>query len=461
MRYKHPQSPGQRLWTAGLLLAGLLAVCLLAACQRQPDPATSTPLPPPPTTGSSATPMPPAVVVTTLPDQPVYTPVVAEAATTTAEGNPAATLPPPAYPAPSQPPPAQPYPAGTPTPAALSLLPIIRGGAGLPEPTGTPPPTPTPTIDFRAVRAELQANGEDLGFVKIGFHVGPGGNTNGLGNWLRRLDAAGVPFFLKSVDNAGPLYEAQQIMAASGIPHTLVYRTSGPDYDVPDYSLPPEQAAQQHWAKHIAVFPAELDRNLVWLETINEVDANRSEWLARFSLATARLALADGYRWAAFGWASGEPEPQDWQSPAMLEFLRLVAANPDRLAIALHEYSYLADNIGHEYPHKIGRFQDLFQICDQYGIPRPTVLITEWGWAYQNVPPVDAALADIAWASRLYAPYPQVRGAAIWYLGPGFGDIADQAQQLIAPLTEYALGNYFRIPLPPAQAPITPAQYAP
>jgi hypothetical protein len=63
-------------------------------------------------------------------------------------------------------------------------------------------------------------------------------------------------------------------------------------------------------------------------------------------------------------------------------------------------------------------------------------------------------MEDIAWAADLYAPYPQIRGAAIWHLGCCFADIADQTQRLIAPLTEYALGNYFAVPLPPTQAAI-------
>jgi hypothetical protein len=330
-----------------------------------------------------------------------------------------------------------------------------------PSATFTPLPTPTPTIDFGQVRANLQAGGEELGFVKIGFHVGPGGNRNGLGVWMNRLDEAGVPFFIKSVDDSGALVEAQNILANSDVPHTLVYRKSGDAYDTPDYNLPPRDAAAQHWALHMAAWPPELDPARVWLETINEVDKTRAAWLAEFALATAELALRDGFRWAAFGWASGEPEAVDWQAPAMLSFLRLAAANPDRLAIALHEYSYITDDIAHEYPFKVGRFQTLFAICDAQGIPRPTVLITEWGWEYQRVPDIDKALQDIAWAAQLYAPYPEIRGAAIWYLGPGYNNIAGAAQRLINPVTEYALGNYFPIPLPPAQAPIVPENYRP
>jgi hypothetical protein len=208
-------------------------------------------------------------------------------------------------------------------------------------------------------------------------------------------------------------------------------------------------------------FPPELDPDLVWLETINEVDKERSEWLAQFALETARLALAGGFRWAAFGWSSGEPEPIDWQSPAMLEFLRLASNNPDRLAIAIHEYSFDADDIGHEYPFKVGRFQRLFEVADQQGFARPTVLITEWGWQYQEVPSVGDALRDISWASDLYASYPQVKGAALWYLGGGFAGIAERAQRLIKPVTDFSLGKYYAVPMPPDQAPIEPERYRP
>ncbi len=306
-------------------------------------------------------------------------------------------------------------------------------------------------IDFAALRAIYISGGRDLAFNKIGFHVGPGGLRDGLGEWMRALDAAGVPFFLKSVDDAGPIFEAQELMKKSGVQHTLVYRTTthgqddGYDYDVPDYRLDPATAATVHWQNHLAKFPKELDPQYVWLETINEVNKDQSEWLGRFALETANLALRDGYRWAAFGWSSGEPEAWHWKSPSMLAFLRLAAQYPDRLAVALHEYSYTADTIGMGYPYLVGRFQALFQVCDENGIDRPTVLITEWGWEAENVPDPTEALRDISWAAWLYSAYPQVRGAAIWYLGPEFDNIANQAQKLISPVTDYSLNNYFEI----------------
>ena len=307
----------------------------------------------------------------------------------------------------------------------------------------------SPPIDFDAVRRELFQQGLQLSYNKIGFHVGPGGNMTGIGDWMADLDAAGVPFFLKSADVAGPLYEGQLLAQASGVPHTLVFRLTtagqndGYDYDVPNYSLTPTAAAAVHWQHHIAKFPPELDPEYVWIETINEVDKNRSEWLAEFATATAQLALADGYKWAAFGWSSGEPEPEQWRSPAMLDFLEMAAQHPNQLAIALHEYSYSTDNIGNAYPYLIGRFQDLFQACDENQILRPTVLITEWGWESTGVADTGAALNDIKWAAWLYAAYPQIRGAAIWYLGGGYSGIASHAQRLIAPVRDYSLSSYF------------------
>ncbi len=334
-------------------------------------------------------------------------------------------------------------PSITATTILTQYLPII-----IKSPYETPLPAPIPftttaPIDVQAVSDALHEQGLTLATNKVGFHTGIGGNIEGLDEWMTALDSAGVPIFLKSADNAEPLYNAQQLMAVSGVPHVLVYRRTGNQYDVPNYDLPPEQAAIEHWERHKAAWPPELDPDVVWIETLNEIDKNRSEWLAEFAYKTAQLALADGYKWAAFGWSSGEPEPEHWESPAMLNFLRLVSQHPDRLAIALHEYSYEVEDIGRWYPYLIGRFQTLFEVCDQHGIDRPTVLITEWGWEYQNVPEPDLAMEHIQWASWLYAAYPQVKGAAIWYLGGYFGDVHDQTQLLILPVQDYSLSHYF------------------
>ena len=389
--------------------------------------------------------------------------------------------------------------------------------------------------DFDQIKADLNAQGKDLGFVKIGFHVAPTGNQNGLGDWERTLHEAGVPFFLKSVDSAGQIFEAVQLKAASGcidnsrdggaagcVPHQLVYRRSvtGKDYrpDVPytgspDCSNPPAantpyqqiynetpyDAAVAHWQRHRDEFPPELlpYKHLIWVETINEINrggtcdfdgdgaggepfphnqslidpvfgqyTKEGEWIAEFAIHTANFAMAEGFNWAAFGWSAGEPEIGTWAGPKMREYLELVAANPDRAALATHEYSYTTDGLELAYPYLLGRFQEVFDVADYYGIGRPTIVITEFGWTLNDIPSVGQSMnVDLSWAAELYAPHHEIQGAAIWYLGGGWGGIDNEVQKLIGPIADYATHNYFVLgpvggstilppPPPPPPAPV-------
>lgn len=296
-------------------------------------------------------------------------------------------------------------------------------------------------------------------YNKIGFHLGPGGNASGIGEWMRALDEAKIPFFIKSVDSYGPLREAAQIAQKSGVDHTIIFRLStqgqddGYDYDVPPYKDPqyqndPEGGAEQHWQRTKARLSSEFDKSRVWIEPVNEVDKNLCDWLGRFGVHLANLAHQDGYKVSLFAWSSGEPEPEGWEEPGMLAYLRLCGQRPNQAAVALHEYSYLVDDIEDQRPFKIGRFQFLFDACDKHNIARPTVHITEWGWTLNDVPRPLRAMRDIKKIGELYARYPQIKGAAIWYLGPGFGRIADKTQKLIKPLTRFTLKNPFDVPDP-------------
>lgn len=333
-------------------------------------------------------------------------------------------------------------PSATPTPSAPTEP---------ARPTATPTPPPT---DFEAVREELRAEGKDLAHVKIGFHLGPGGTARGLGEYLQGLAQAGVPAVIKSADAYGVCAEA--LRASPN--HITVFRLSGGSLELPDYSLPPDVAAEQHWRRVLDALPPEFDR-LTWIEVMNEPDKGRADWLGRFAYRIGEFALRDGYRFAAFGWSSGEPEPAEWRTPGMRAFLSLAAQHPERIAVALHEYSYDVDNVRNQYPHLLGRFQLLFQACDEMGIARPTVLITEWGWELGKVPDVDQAMKDIAWASELYGAYPEVRGAALWYLGTGYEGISRDAERLIKPMWYYAWSEYFVIE--PGQKPTDPRQFVP
>lgn len=437
---------------AWLLVAIVAAATLVALTTNRPAPQPPPPVPTAAPQLVQAQPDPPAA---NQPGQPITLPLLA--APTTA----VTTTAPATVPTPTTPPPL-PVPLDTAvSPPSLTVdYSLWRQDEGRQVDVGETAAFAAPVMPGLVISPSLQADrivvppGYRHEFVKIGFHVGSGGgNVDGLGEWMRELDRRGIPFFLKSADAAGPLYEAQELMRASGVPHVLVFRRSVGSrdvgmfgYDVPLYHLSPVAAARRHWDLHMAEWPPELDPSLVWIETINEVDKNRSAWLGVFATEQARLAIRDGFRYAAFGWAAGEPEMYHWQQPSMQAFLKLAADYPDQIAIALHEYSYVTDRIDRQYPFLVGRFQHLFWVADSLGLDRPTVLITEWGWTHNNVPDAATAMEHIEWAASLYALYPEVKGAVIWYLGPGFGGIANQAQQLIRPLTDMAATRYYVMP---------------
>ncbi|MEM7336343.1 MAG: NBR1-Ig-like domain-containing protein, partial [Chloroflexota bacterium] len=302
--------------------------------------------------------------------------------------------------------------------------------------------SPAPVLENAA--GSNEAKKKTKVFSKIGFHTGPGGNPSGIGDWMRAYDSRRIPFMIKSVDSYGPVFEASELAKKSGVEHLLVYRLSTVgqshryDYDVPPYKDPkfrndPEGGAVKHWRETKKALPPEFDKERTWIEPINEVDKDLCDWLGRFGVHIANLAHAEGYKVSLFAWSSGEPEREGWEQPGMLDYLRLCAERPNQAAVALHEYSYVVDNIKDGYPYKIGRFQMLFDVCDNHGIARPTIHITEWGWTLNNVPEPSKALQDMKEIGDLYAKYPEIKGAAIWYLGPSFGGIANKAQKLIRP----------------------------
>ncbi len=294
-----------------------------------------------------------------------------------------------------------------------------------------------------------------MAYCPIGFHTGPGGNPTGIGAYFSALDAAGRPAVLKSVDAYGFCRELAALRQQSGVPHVIVFRMSGGALELPNYDLPARQSADEHWQRIQANLPPEMlqhgDQQHVWLEVMNEPDKNRASWLGRFMVRSAELALRDGFKVCGPGWSTGEPELEHWEKPGWLDYLRLCAQHPDQVAIAIHEYSLNNDDIFNGDGFLVGRFRQLFAVCDNAGIARPNVHITEWGWNAISLPGPDQAMVHTKQAADLYAGYPQVLGAAIWYLGSGFGQIANMAQPLISPVLSYALSDRWNGPVPPEE----------
>lgn len=333
-------------------------------------------------------------------------------------------------------------------------------------------------------------------YLKFCFHEGSGGRGYPK-ELLEELNANGIPFGAKATDKMP--YDAQEIARAHPeIDNTVMYRRSvasgsgsgGPpsgNADVPQYELHPREAAANHWAWHKANLPPELDPTITWVETINEVAqefvfdedeeelalavprfnlrtvtqrsdgrwvVSNGEWMAEFAKETAVLTMADGYKWAAFGWGPGEPEVSVWHGEKMVEFLSMCANFPDRLAIALHEYSLMADDIWAGNGYLVGRFLKLYGACEDNGINPPTTMMSEWGWTLWDVPDWAEAEAQYLSVGQLYAQYPSIKTAAIWALNEGWQGIADKVAQHIKPLHELTMNTRFPDPVdPPIEPP--------
>jgi hypothetical protein len=291
-------------------------------------------------------------------------------------------------------------------------------------------------------------------FNKIGFFGGGQRPAPNLDAWLTTLDNAGIPFCFVAPDVTSGLPAAQAIAQASATPHTVVYRSERALLR-PDGRLPALDAAQAFWAAHKQTFPAELDPQTTWIQPLRQgaVTPDTANWLGEITLHLSEMALAEGFRLATFGFTTGQPASTVWETPSMLRALQLCAQHPDRLAVALEEFSMRRADIWFMRGEKIGRFQKLFDVCDRHQIDRPTVLITAVGWTRYLMPaqPADALTALQA-VAELYAQFPQVRGAALWSLG-AVGILARQTQRLIEPLTRFTLQTRFAPPVPPTPEP--------
>lgn len=309
-----------------------------------------------------------------------------------------------------------------------------------------------------------------------GPHGSVGNNLDGIGSQWRELNAAGIPVFYKGADGYGPLFELMEIGDENGVENIGVFRLvdkGGINFDVPNWYAPsPELAATEHVQKTLANLPSEFDKR-VWLELINEPDKDDdvyfngwesedfADWLGKFAQECARQLLPLGYKIAMFGFSAGEPEIPDWETPGMLGFLEMCGNNPDKLAVALHEYSYNAASLEeatHPFPWQLGRFGFLFDACENNGIRRPTVLITEFGWTLNDMPAPEIAMPQLEEMAEIYVRFPEILGIAIWHFGSGYNDLRNKAQRLLAPMAEKALtwrreieiGNGDPLPPPPA-----------
>ena len=250
----------------------------------------------------------------------------------------------------------------------------------------------------------------------LSVHCGPGGNHNGLGDFLDALVQRGFTPWLKSADAYGPLIDATSRGGYGVFRLSTRGQNDGYDYDVPlRYEGDPWAAAHTHWQATKAKLPPELDKSRIWLEVVNEVDKNQAEWLGAFAGHIADLANNEGYKILMFGFSSGEPEPEFWEHPNVRGYLRYCQTYPDMAGVALHEYNYGHRPFANVYPSHVGRFQYLYDTCDRHGIARPLVAMTEWGFSQDSVPTWEVGGDYARSCFSLYSRY-AIDGPALWCL---------------------------------------------
>jgi murein DD-endopeptidase MepM/ murein hydrolase activator NlpD len=278
-----------------------------------------------------------------------------------------------------------------------------------------------------------------MSYHKVGFLSDQGGNANGIGDYVQELDALGIPAVVMSNNDVKGIADALQLInAGSTTSHVMVHRVVRAGMDVPNYNTTPAAAATEYYdliIPHVHSM-VKTNRDKVWVQLGNELDKNRSEWIAEWCLESELLWGALGYKICVINWSTGEPEPEHWRGTMMSSLLRLAYEKRDTLAIGLHEYSLTTDSIDAGYPYLFGRFQDLVLAAEELGVGHPTMLVTEFGWTHDQIPAQPQALADIAQAAQLYGQYPTLLGAGTWYLGQGWDNIANQVQPLIVPVTQ-------------------------
>lgn len=280
---------------------------------------------------------------------------------------------------------------------------------------------------------------------KIGFHVGVGGNHDGLGDWMRRINKAGYSFGLKSIDSYGQLGEALQVGRQYGISNWLIYRmakASGKvSRETPIYTNAPQQDAIDLCREVISKLPPEFDQ-IVWLELLNEIrgklgpddqmynNMSACDYIGEWCLAAARFLNERGYKFVGPSFNSGEPGENgqplsdavtQYSQPGMLEYLRYCAKNSGMAGLSVHEYSWdrwmQGEAPANWYPALWGRFEAAIAAADLNNIPRTfPIFVTEFGFGFDEVPTYPSVTSYFDARNQQLARWPQVKFDAAWAL---------------------------------------------
>ena len=356
-----------------------------------------------------------------------------------------------------------------------------------------------------------------MAYNKIFFQSSTPGNVPGWGLFVEAANKKGIPVFAAVTDTTAlldDLAECEKIYGVGNrgnfIPTGYVpaetmmkidpnwkrsygsYHISTPPYrlrrddgtpiDTREEAEPIYKAAAKLHVEVVErLIPENVNRDIVTISSWNETRGyvgwgeNTSEnwdspvlgyegyadiigWMAFYvgmELIRRKEAGEAWFRWAAFGFASGNPEEGAWEAPGMLAFLTLASEHPDVLGLSLHEYSYSSD-IWREfaYRRRIGRFERVGKVCDQYNLRRVWVELTEFGWNERTIPPKPVALAQLQEVAAYYARFPELIGAGLWTAANGWNPASDEVPKLADGIYDMTLKQTFGdgaadVPAPP------------
>lgn len=309
-----------------------------------------------------------------------------------------------------------------------------------------------------------------MDYCKISFLNGVGGNRNGIGDYFKRLDAAGRPAISASYDDFGVVLELMNLRRKSGVPHIGVFRPKQQGrLENPRYDQNPVQAAREYFRLWYSVLPPEFLRDEwlkqhVWLIGLGNEGRREHEWGSWWGFAAcefAKLALEHGLRTLQFGWSAGTPDighndtGNVWGTDGMLAYLKMCHNHPNELGICVHEGAN--PNLNNLSPGDVrlvnsigfitGRYMHIFDACKTAGLRNPRIFISECAWKYNGAADVATGMAlDIPPLAEYYAQHPEVLGVSLWSLGSisaEYGEVYNQVQPYIVPITHYALSSAF------------------
>ena len=288
---------------------------------------------------------------------------------------------------------------------------------------------------------------------KIGFNFGNESKAKNYGEYIRRLDEAGIAATVMSIAGEGFGDVVGVWDNGSLVPHVVVVRSMSHN-DVPRYDMSIDDAVTDWLDRYCPTIGADVIKyhKRVITKHGNELDRNKIEWLADFYIALHPRFLErmgwENHKICMYSFAKGNPDPDSWER--IIPQLRIFADNPDKFVMGLHEYSandndiWAKDEGGNPL---IGRFKYLYDLLDREGIARIPIAIHEWGWRDTEIAqPTAQAMSDIDEVNTLYCQYPEILGAGIWTLKEWQDShINLKVQDLIVPITELTLNKEYEV----------------